>query len=170
MNMFTMYYKSPIGILKLGSSQDHLLALDFESGEEGGTDKLNPVLEEVKYQLDQYFADKRKIFDLPLLLQGTEFQRHVWLALQNISFGETASYSYIAKAIGNPKAVRAVGMANHYNPIAIIIPCHRIIGSNSKLTGYAGELWRKEWLLKHEGLSIKNNRVVTLDELPLFNL
>ncbi len=77
MNMFTMYYKSPIGILKLGSSQDHLLALDFESGEEGGTDKLNPVLEEVKYQLDQYFADKRKIFDLPLLLQGTEFQRHV---------------------------------------------------------------------------------------------
>lgn len=170
MNTFTTFYRSPIGNLKIVSDHDYLLTLDFVPEEVGSTIRSNLLLEEVRNQLNQYFGGKRKIFDVPFLPRGTEFQRQVWQALQEVPFGETASYADIAKVIGNPNAVRAVGMANHYNPIAIIIPCHRIIGSNGKLTGYAGELWRKEWLLKHEGLSIKNDLVVPNSELPLFNL
>lgn len=101
-------------------------------------------------QLKEYFLGKRKEFDLPLLPEGTDFQQRVWKALREIPFGETKSYGEIAKNIGNPKAARAVGMANNKNPISIFIPCHRVIGSNGKLVGYGGGLKIKEYLLKIE--------------------
>ena len=101
-------------------------------------------------QLTEYLSGKRKEFDLPLLLKGTPFQKQVWEALLNIPFGETRSYKQIAEAIGNPKAVRAVGMANNKNPLLIVVPCHRVIGANGKLVGYAVGLDKKEFLLKLE--------------------
>jgi len=101
-------------------------------------------------ELEEYFLGKRREFDLPLHPDGTEFQRRVWAALREIPYGETRSYSEIAEQVGNPKAVRAVGMANHRNPIAIMVPCHRVIGKNGSLTGYAGGLHLKERLLKIE--------------------
>lgn len=103
-------------------------------------------------QLDEYFAGKRTTFDVTLATQGTAFQQAVWQALCAVPFGKTHSYSDIANALDNPKAVRAVGAANGKNPISIIVPCHRIIGANGKLTGYAGGLDRKQWLLEHEGI------------------
>ncbi|MFU2511996.1 methylated-DNA--[protein]-cysteine S-methyltransferase [Pseudoalteromonas sp. ASV78] len=103
-------------------------------------------------QLNDYFAGKRTTFAVTLATQGTAFQQAVWQALSTVPFGQTQSYADIANALSNPKAVRAVGAANGKNPISIIVPCHRIIGANGKLTGYAGGLERKQWLLEHEGI------------------
>ncbi|MBN1937224.1 MAG: methylated-DNA--[protein]-cysteine S-methyltransferase [Anaerolineae bacterium] len=110
-----------------------------------------PVIEMALVQLDEYFSGVRRVFDLPLGLHGTEFQQRVWRQLLEIPYGQTASYAEVARALGNPQAVRAVGLANGKNPISIIVPCHRVIGSDGNLVGYGGGLWRKEWLLKHEG-------------------
>ena len=101
--------------------------------------------------MDEYFRKQRKVFELPLKPEGTDFQKKVWQALTQVPYGKTSTYKEIAERTGDLKAVRAVGGANRKNPIAIIIPCHRIIGSDNHLTGYAGGLWRKEWLLRHEG-------------------
>ncbi|NLM73573.1 MAG: methylated-DNA--[protein]-cysteine S-methyltransferase [Clostridiaceae bacterium] len=109
-----------------------------------------PILKEAAKQLEEYFAGKRKTFDLPLSPKGTDFQRKVWDVLTRIPYGETLSYGDVAKKIGNPKACRAVGMANNKNPIPIIIPCHRVIGSSGKLVGYGGGLHIKEKLLELE--------------------
>ena len=109
-----------------------------------------PVIKEAFAQLSEYFSGKRKTFNLPLLLKGTNFQKQVWQALLKIPFGETRSYKQIAEAIGNPKAVRAVGMANNKNPLLIVVPCHRVIGANGKLVGYAVGLDKKEYLLRLE--------------------
>jgi len=115
----------------------------FENGE-------TPLIKKAAAQLSEYFDGKRKIFDLPLVLHGTDFQLTVWKALQNIPYGETRSYGQLAATVGNPKASRAVGMANNRNPIAIIIPCHRVIGHDGSLTGYAGGLEVKRQLLELE--------------------
>lgn len=109
------------------------------------------VLQLTMTQLTEYFSGRRKDFDLPLAASGTAFQQSVWQALREIPFGQTASYLDLAQSIKNPKAVRAVGSANGKNPISIVVPCHRVIGTNGKLTGYAGGLDRKLWLLEHEG-------------------
>jgi len=106
-----------------------------------------PLIRKAAAQLDEYFKGKRKTFDLPLALHGTAFQTRVWEALQNIPYGQTVSYGQIAAAAGNPKACRAAGMANNRNPVTIIIPCHRVIGSDGSLTGYAGGLELKQKLL-----------------------
>lgn len=120
---------------------------DIRDGEKReGNDWTDRAFEE----LEEYFLGRRREFDLPLSPDGTEFQKRVWAALREIPYGETRSYSEIAGQVGNPKAVRAVGMANHRNPIAIMIPCHRVIGKNGSLTGYAGGLDLKERLLKLE--------------------
>jgi methylated-DNA-[protein]-cysteine S-methyltransferase len=111
---------------------------------------VHPALEECLAQIDQYFQGTRQEFSLQLAPEGTDFQQQVWRELSKIPYGQTASYLDIARAIGNEQAVRAVGAANGQNPISIIIPCHRVIGSDGKLTGYGGGLWRKEWLLTHE--------------------
>lgn len=120
------------------------LAVDVEAGD-------HPVLRQAESELSEYFAGRRQTFSVPLDLVGTPFQKQVWSALCDIPFGQTRSYGDLARAIGNPKAVRAVGAANGRNPISIIVPCHRVIGSTGELTGFAGGLAVKEALLKIEG-------------------
>ena len=109
-----------------------------------------PLLQEAEEQLNEYFAGARREFDLPLAPKGTPFQKAVWAEMNKIPYGETRTYGQLAQAIGSPKAVRAVGLANGANKIAVIVPCHRVVGANGTLTGYAGGLERKRWLLAHE--------------------
>ena len=154
MKLYRVFYESPVDTLELVGNDAFLLEIKFGAKEDGRTQKPNSVLDLTRRQLDGYFAGKRTVFEIPLQPQGTNFQRQVWQALQQIPFGKTATYGEIAKAVQNPKASRAVGLANSKNPIPIIIPCHRIIGKNGKLTGFAGGLWRKEWLLQHEGINL----------------
>ena len=159
--MYYSYLDSPIGPLLLNGSRDHLEGLYFTTGKKArGADESweradEPFLR-VKKQLKEYFAGERKSFDLELAPQGTDFQLSVLKALQDIPYGETCSYADIAQRIGNAKAVRAVGSANGNNPIALIIPCHRVIGSNGSLTGFGGGLDTKRYLLdlelSHSGL------------------
>lgn len=143
--------QSPFGELELVGDEDELLAISFTPDfAPGAVEKKTPVLKRAESQLLEYFAGKRKHFDLPLKLAGTPFERAVWRELAAIPYGKTVTYGEIARAIGNPKACRAVGMANHRNRLPIVIPCHRVIGSGGKLTGYAGGLPVKEYLLNLE--------------------
>ena len=148
----TYYYNSPIGTIKFVCNKNSLEQMQF-SDEIGENPKhSSKIVSTCKNELDKYFAGKLKKFTIPLeFVKGTDFQRSVWRALQSIPYGETRSYKEIATLIGNPKAVRAVGGANNKNPIGIVIPCHRVIGSSGKLVGYAGGLEKKEMLLKLEG-------------------
>ena len=124
--------------------------------DEISTDQNPPrQLAEAIRQLKEYFEGQRKEFDLKLNPSGTTFQKQVWSLLQNIPFGKTCSYLQLSRELGDPKAVRAVAAANGRNPLWILVPCHRVIGSNGSLTGYAGGLWRKKWLLEHEQLSVQ---------------
>lgn len=145
------YYQTPIGLLELAADEHALKSIYFVEEKSDSEETENSVLEQTRIQLDEYFAGKRKEFNLPLEPEGTDFQQKVWNKLKEIRYGFTSSYLTIARRLKDRNAVRAVGMANGKNPISIVIPCHRVIGSNGKLTGYAGGLWRKEWLLKHEG-------------------
>lgn len=148
--MYKEYYNSPIGAIEVASDEDSIIRLDFVE-ELGKNDENSPeILKKAIKQLDEYFQGKRKIFDLKLGVEGTAFQQRVWQQLIKVPFGSTATYGEIAKAVGNEKASRAVGGANNKNKIAIVIPCHRVVGSQGKMVGYAGGLWRKEWLLQHE--------------------
>lgn len=148
--MYKAYYKSPIGMIEIVSDQDSILELSFVEEAERVKDEVPAILKSALRQIDEYFQGKRKEFDLKLNINGTEFQRKVWEQLLKVPYGKTACYGDVAKAVGNGKASRAVGGANNKNKIAIIIPCHRIIGANGSMVGYAGGLWRKEWLLQHE--------------------
>lgn len=143
------YYKSLIGLIKITCDDEYLLACDFVDKKEEKVNE-NILTKEVKKQLKEYFIGKRLNFDLPIHLDGTPFQVKVWEALKTIPYGQTCSYKEIALQIGNEKAVRAVGHANNKNKIAIIIPCHRVIGSNKKMVGYAGGIFKKQVLLDHE--------------------
>ncbi|MDM3870904.1 methylated-DNA--[protein]-cysteine S-methyltransferase [Porticoccus sp. W117] len=147
--METAIIESPIGNIRISADQEGLTELRFRDQPLTGKPKSDVLAVTVK-QLQEYFAGKRQVFDLPLNPQGTDFQRQVWRQLLSVEFGDTTSYGDIAKTIGKPTASRAVGAANGQNPISIIVPCHRIIGSSGKLTGYAGGLERKQWLLNHE--------------------
>ena len=156
--VFYSYIKSPIDDLLIVTSADKVLSIGMDSQKDAveieSTWQLNPdhpLIKKTKDQLDQYFNGQRKEFDLPLLFQGTKFQQQVWRALLDIPYGECISYGEQARRIKNAKAVRAVGMANGKNPIAIVIPCHRVVGANGKLTGYGGGLPRKKFLLDLEG-------------------
>lgn len=146
---FSYKYNSKIGDIYITADENSLLSVGFKESTGTQTGK-NDVIKAVVKQLDEYFSGKIKTFDLPLNSKGSEFQKKVWKELQKIPYGETRSYKEIAAAIGNPKAARAVGNANNKNPIAIIIPCHRVIGSNRRLIGYAGGIDKKEILLKLE--------------------
>nr|WP_269814682.1 methylated-DNA--[protein]-cysteine S-methyltransferase [Bowmanella yangjiangensis] len=144
-----MYMPSPIGLMELCAVEQGLQAITFVDAQtQAETD--TPILKKAAEQLAEYFDGRRQDFDLPLAARGTAFQQQVWHALVSIPFGQTGSYLDIARKIGNPAAVRAVGAANGKNPLSIVVPCHRIIGSNGNLTGYAGGLERKAWLLQHE--------------------
>jgi methylated-DNA-[protein]-cysteine S-methyltransferase len=151
MEILTIYYLSPIGAIAISSKAEAITSVLFT--ENAGESSESPILRKVVEQLDEYFSHKRCTFDLPLAPEGTDFQKRVWNELVKIPFGETTTYQQMARRLGDEKVIRAAASANGKNPIAIIIPCHRVIGSDGKLTGYAGGLWRKEWLLKHEGVS-----------------
>ena len=148
--VYTAYYESPIGLIEITSAAGAVIALNFVA-ERRLRPAVNALLEEALRQVDQYFHKQRCRFELPLSLAGTPFQMAVWQQLIAIPYGATASYKEIARAVGRPAAVRAVGAANNRNPIGRIVPCHRVIGADGSLIGYGGGLWRKEWLLKHEG-------------------
>jgi len=149
LNMMTM--SSPLGALRLYAATDELVGLYLPARPAPpGVARRVDVLRSAAAQLAEYFAGQRHVFDLPLRPRGTSFQALVWGALMQIRVGETRSYRELAHAIGRPAASRAVGAANGQNPIAIIVPCHRLIGSNGELTGYAGGLAMKRWLLDHE--------------------
>lgn len=143
------YYKSPIGNLRIVVDESSLVALDFNEDEKKQSDE-NGYIKEIKKQLDEYFKGTRELFDLNIKINGTDFQNKVWNELTKIPYGETISYKELATRIGNDKACRAVGNANNKNKISIVIPCHRVVGSNKKLVGYAGGLEKKEWLINHE--------------------
>jgi len=150
-----IYYSridSPVGLLLLAVSERGLVALEFDRGEvaAGWTESPKGTAPYAR-QLEEYFAGRRRRFDLPLDLRGTDFQKRCWQELLKIPYGETRSYADIARAIDNPAAVRAVGLANGQNPIAIIVPCHRVIGSDGSLTGYGSGLDVKRQLLELEG-------------------
>ena len=149
----TTYYHSPVGILKISGTEQYISEVTFHdtSQKAEGGKNMSPMLINCIEQLIQYFNGERRQFDFPMNQSGTPFQQDVWNHLLTIPFGRTISYMDLAKMTGDTKATRAVANANGKNNIAIVIPCHRVIGSNRELTGYAGGLWRKKWLLEHEG-------------------
>ncbi len=155
--LYRAYLKTEIGWVEVRGTRDAITGINFVDEKHPDANGDSPAVEAGVRQLTEYFRGERTTFDLPLEFHGTEFQKSVWRALLEVPFGKTASYRDIAARVGNPKAVRAVGGANGKNPISIVAPCHRIIGSNGTLTGYGGGLWRKEWLLAHEK-TMKNEK------------
>ncbi|MCT4698510.1 methylated-DNA--[protein]-cysteine S-methyltransferase [Tenacibaculum haliotis] len=144
------YYKTPIGTAKIVGDANGIQTISVINDAIETSAKIPLCLQDCVTQLNEYFNGNRKIFDLKLNPQGTEFQQKVWNELLNIPFNKSSTYLKQTKQIGDPKAIRAVASANGKNPIWIIIPCHRVIGSDGSLTGYAGGIWRKKWLLEHE--------------------
>jgi len=155
------YYRSPLGWIEIQASNDAVTSLVFCDERKNNECNDSAILKECVRQLDEYFAGRLTKFDLPVKQEGTEFQQNVWNALMDIPFGKTASYGDVAKALNHPKAVRAVGAANGKNKIGIVVPCHRVIGADGSLTGYAGGLNRKKWLLTHETKVISNLKLQT---------
>ena len=151
--MYSTYYHSPVGLLKISGTDNFISEVTFHDTTqkaEGNKKHLPPMLINCVEQLIQYFNGQRRIFELPLNQTGTAFQQGVWSELITIPYGKTISYLELARKTGDTKATRAVANANGRNNIAIIVPCHRVIGSNKDLVGYAGGLWRKKWLLELE--------------------
>ena len=151
--IYTTYYHSPVGLLKISGTEDYITEVSFHDTTqkaEGKKKNLPPMMIQCIEQLIQYFHGERRQFELPINQPGTNFQKEVWSELMQIPFGKTISYLDLARKIGDSKASRAVASANGRNNVAIIIPCHRVIGSNKELIGYGGGLWRKKWLLEHE--------------------
>ncbi|WP_310991613.1 methylated-DNA--[protein]-cysteine S-methyltransferase [Aequorivita marina] len=152
--MTKAFIQSPLGGLELIGSAAGLSAVIFKDAEAMPvSEKIPEELQDAVHQLEEYFDGKRKDFSLKLALEGTDFQKRVWKQLQEIPYGKTMSYQEMANRLGDPKVIRAAASANGKNPISIIIPCHRVIGSDGSLTGYAGGLHRKKWLLEHESPS-----------------
>ncbi len=146
---YTFNYNSPVGIINITSDHQFITSITFKNSNQPTTTS-NFVIDNCIQQLDEYFSGKRIQYDLPIKLKGTEFQKNVWLQLLKIPFGTTISYLKLAQQLGDEKKIRAVGTANGSNNFCVVIPCHRVIGSDGSLTGFAGGLWRKKWLLAHE--------------------
>jgi methylated-DNA-[protein]-cysteine S-methyltransferase len=147
--METIFIKTPLGVAKIVGDNNGIAEISVS--DEGNVSVTIPsVLQEAFNQLNDYFDRKRSSFDFKINPQGTDFQQKVWQELLNIPFGKTMSYLDLSKKLGDVKAIRAVASANGKNPLWIVIPCHRVIGTDGSLTGYAGGLWRKKWLLEHE--------------------
>lgn len=156
-HLFYGHVASPIGLIVVQASDRAVVGISFVEDQRQAPDasgKPSTILSDALLQLVEYFTGRRRSFNLVLELRGTPFQRLVWRTVQTVPYGGTVSYGTIATAIGNPGAVRAVGAANGANPLPIIVPCHRIVGSNGALTGYGGGLWRKAWLLEHESANL----------------
>jgi len=148
--MFVAHYRSPIGIVRIEETEGSVSSISVLDEETEILAPKSAVLEMAVQQLHQYFTGKRSIFDFPYHQTGTPFQQQVWQELSKVDFGKTQSYLQLAEQFGNPLAIRAIASANGKNKLWIVVPCHRIIGKNGALTGYAGGLWRKKWLLQHE--------------------
>jgi len=146
----TAYYKTPIGIAKIVGDKNGVQTITVLDEDIKISKEIPEILKDCTQQLDEYFKGTRTSFNLKLNPQGTDFQQKVWAELLNVPFGKTRTYLEQSKKIGDVKAIRAVASANGKNPLWIVIPCHRIIGSDGSLTGYAGGIWRKKWLLEHE--------------------
>ncbi|TAF71340.1 MAG: methylated-DNA--[protein]-cysteine S-methyltransferase [Flavobacterium sp.] len=150
--METVAINTPLGLAKITGDENGIAQISvIDEGEVSV--EIPTVLQETVNQLNDYFQGNRTHFDFKLNLKGTEFQQKVWQALLEIPFGKTCSYMDLSKKLGDVKAIRAVASANGKNPLWIVVPCHRVIGTNGSLTGYAGGLWRKKWLLEHENPS-----------------
>jgi methylated-DNA-[protein]-cysteine S-methyltransferase len=150
---YTSYYHSPVGLLKISGTDQFISEVSFHDTTQkapSANRDMPPALIHCIEQLIQYFHGERRVFELVLNQEGTSFQKEVWNLLLTIPYGKTISYLDLARKTGDPKATRAVASANGRNNIAIIVPCHRVIGSNRDLVGYGGGLWRKRWLLEHE--------------------
>ena len=149
------YYSSPVGELLIRSEGDAITTVHFLKDKKVEEEVRTTVIEQCIEELHEYFFKGRKFFTVELSLNGSDFQKKVWNELTNIPFGKTESYEAIAIRVGDIKSIRAVGLANGQNPIAIIVPCHRVIGKNGDLVGYGGGMENKEWLLHHEGSLLK---------------
>ena len=172
--LYSTTHRTPVGDLTLVASDRGLRAIHWPAPLTGGstTDGANPrpdhpILRRTATQLDEYFAGRRQRFEIPLDLQGTPFQIAAWRALADIPFGGTATYGQQAAALGVPTAARAMGSANRVNPVCIVLPCHRVIGANGSLTGFAGGLGRKQWLLDHEASVLAVKMASPLQAAPL---
>lgn len=146
------HYRSPIGIIKVEETENQISSIIFLEEEVELIQPENELLKTACNQLHEYFAGKRSTFDFPVTQPGTTFQQQVWQELSKVDFGKTQSYAQLSAQFGNPLAIRAIASANGKNKLWIVVPCHRIIGTNGELTGYAGGLWRKKWLLQHEAV------------------
>lgn len=150
--MFNTCLHTPLGFIEIKGTEEAITSVLFTETETTSDTEVPPILAQCKKELEEYFAGTRQMFTVKTDPQGTDFQKLVWQQLLQIPFGDTTSYGEIAKRMNkDERSSRAVGSANGQNPVAIIIPCHRVIGENGKLTGYAGGVWRKDWLLEHEG-------------------
>jgi methylated-DNA-[protein]-cysteine S-methyltransferase len=153
-NLYYDYMDSPVGELEISAGENALLSVLFSKTKDHELPRKeinsNPIIEKTKQQLESYFKNEISEFNLPIKPKGTEFQTKVWRELCNIPHGKTISYLSLAKKLGDVKSIRAAASANGKNPLAIIVPCHRVIGTTGKLVGYSGDLWRKQWLLEHE--------------------
>ena len=156
--METVYINSPLGITRIIGDETGIAVISvFDVGTNEVSPEIPKVLKDAVSQLQEYFDGKRTDFDLKLNPQGTEFQQKVWTSLLEIPYGKTVSYMEQTKKLGDVKAIRAVASANGKTPLWIVVPCHRVIGTNGSLTGYAGEIWRKKWLLEHENPSTQQS-------------
>ncbi len=152
--MLVAHYRSPIGIVRIEETDGLISSIKVLNEEVELSFPQTPVTEQAIDQLHKYFTGKRSTFDFPFQQNGTPFQQQVWQQLTNVEFGKTQSYIKLAEQFGNPLAIRAIASANGKNKLWIVVPCHRIIGKNGELTGYAGGLWRKKWLLQHEAVIV----------------
>lgn len=152
--MYTSYYQSPLGTMRITVTDSFVQEVHFCTEEEmkmsPGFSASTPLLHQCTEQLIEYFQGIRRVFELPVHQSGTTFQQSVWSELMAIPFGKTMSYMDMARKLGDPKVIRAAASANGKNKIAVIVPCHRVIGTNREMVGYASGIWRKKWLLHHE--------------------
>jgi methylated-DNA-[protein]-cysteine S-methyltransferase len=168
MQVFTQYYQSPVGRLEISANQQAIVSIHFADAQKKPGPGKPPTpescapIEQCIQELTEYFSGDRRIFTVPFKLEGTEFQQRAWQALTTIPYGQTITYGQQAVRLNNPKAARAVGLCNGNNPIVLIVPCHRVIGSNGSLTGFGGDLWVKRWLLDHEQKYASPSRQISL--------
>lgn len=151
--LYYTYYQSPVGMLKIGGTDHYIAEISFIDSQDQvvhGEPGVSEVMHQCTEELIEFFHGNRRVFDIPVHQEGSDFQQKVWGELIHIGFGKTISYLDLAKRLGDPKVIRAAATTNGKNQIAIVVPCHRVIGTNRSLVGYAGGLWRKKWLLEHE--------------------
>ncbi|MBT31122.1 MAG: cysteine methyltransferase [Thalassobius sp.] len=161
-NFSTTAFETPLGYLFIRGDENAIYEISFYDDAVEVSKETTAVVELCKTQLQEYFEKKRNQFDFPMNLLGTDFQKEVWDELQAIPYGKTISYKKLAENLGNVKKIRAAASANGKNPIAIVVPCHRVIGADGSMTGYASGVWRKKWLLEHEGAIAKEANQLSL--------